>query len=51
MAFLLPMFIIAAVLLVAPQIVIGVVILSVAAGLSVAVSKLVFGLNGSPTAR
>jgi hypothetical protein len=51
MAFLLPMLIIAAVLLAAPQIAIGLVIVGVAVGLSVAISKVIFALTGHPTSR
>jgi hypothetical protein len=51
MAFLIPIFIIAVVLLAAPQIAIGAVILSAAVGASVAITKVVFGITGNPAAR
>jgi ABC-type uncharacterized transport system permease subunit len=47
MAFVLPVLIIAAVLLAAPQAVIGVAIVGIAAGLSAVVGRLVFGLGRS----
>jgi hypothetical protein len=51
MAFLIPILLIVAVLLAAPQAVIGAVIVAGAVGISVAVSKLIFSIIGNPASR
>lgn len=51
MAFLIPVLLIGGVLLAAPQIAIGAVIIAAAVGLSAAVGKLVFGVIGHPASR
>jgi len=51
MAFLIPILIVGGVLLAAPQIAIGAVILAAAVGLSAAISKLIFRVIGSPESR
>jgi hypothetical protein len=51
MAFLIPILLIAAVLLAAPQAVIGTVIVAVAVGISAALTKLIFTVTGDPASR
>jgi hypothetical protein len=51
MAFVIPVLIIGGVLLAAPQIAIGALIVAAGVGLSAAISKLVFAVLGSPEPR